>query len=104
MKNFFNGFVNSYNKMMVTFKPSYSVVFTMYHVIPGIPVKRKSQLHKFGKGSIKEATEFYNKVVHKTMETRLAPAEIHLVRGRKKVVDRRQFGPVNELKQFKISA
>lgn len=95
---------NSLNKIVTSMKPSYSVIFTMYHVIPGMPVKRNATKHEFGKGSYKEAKNFFDKVVHKTNEVRIAPVEVYLVKGRKKIVQKTYFGPVNELKKMRMSA
>lgn len=92
------------NNFVKTFKPSYSVVVTMYHVIPGLPVKRNATKHEFGKGSYNTAVNFFEKVVDKTKEIKLAPAEIHLVKGKKKVVQKVYFGPVPELKKMRMSA
>ena len=97
MKKAWKNFVRS-------FKPSYSVVFTMYHVIPGAPVQRKAQRHDFEKGEFDKARTMYDKLVNKTSELKMAPAEVFLVKGKKKVVQRQQFGPVKELRQFKMSA
>ena len=97
MKKAWNNFVRS-------LKPSYSVVFMMYHVIPGAPVQRKAQRHDFEKGEYEKARNMYDKLVNKTTELKMAPAEVFLVKGKKKVVDRRQFGPVKDLRQFKMSA
>lgn len=91
-------------KFVTSFKPSYSVIFTMYHVIPGSPVQRKATRHDFGKGEFQEAKTFYEKVVNKTHEVKLAPTEVHLVKGKKKVVQRKHFGPVKEVKQMRMSA
>lgn len=94
----------AWRNFVTSFKPSYSVIFTMYHVIPGFPVKRNSTKHDFGKGAYEEAKKFFDKVVHKTTEVRLAPVEVHLVKGKKKVVQKTQFGPIKELKKMKMSA
>jgi hypothetical protein len=85
------------------FLPSYEVTFTMYHVIPGAPVKRNDMTHNFAKGASTEAETFFNKVVSKTMENKMAPTEVKLKRG-KKVIKYKQFGPINEIRKYKIVA
>ena len=94
----------AWKSFVTSFKPRYSVVFTMYHVIPGLPVKRDATRHDFNKGEFEKAKSMFDKLVHKTTELRFAPAEVHLVKGKKKVIQRRQFGPVKDLRIFKMSA
>ncbi len=94
----------AWKNLVRSFKPTYSVVFTMYHVIPGSPVQRKAQRHDFEKGEFAKARTMYDKLVHKTSELKMAPAEVFLVKGKKKVVQKQQFGPVKDLRQFKMSA
>jgi len=94
----------SWKKFIKSFKPSYSVVFMMYHVIPGAPVKRNAQRHDFDKGEYEKAKTMYDKLVTKTSELKMAPAEVFLVKGKRKVVQRQQFGPVKDLRVFKMSA
>ncbi len=96
--------MKAWKNFVNSFKPTYSVVFTMYHVIPGLPVKRDAQRHDFKRGEYNKAKMMFDKLVHKTTELRFAPAEVYLVKGKKKVVDRRQFGPVRDLRIFKMSA
>ena len=81
----------AWNKFVATFKPRYTVIFTMYHVIPGLPVKRNATRHEFGKGAYNEAKSFYEKVVSKTLEVKLAPTEIILLKGKKKILLGRHF-------------
>lgn len=90
--------------MIVTpFLPTYEVTFTMYHVIPGFPVKKNDSNHRFGKGESDAAMTFFNKVVNSTIENRIAPTEILLRKG-KRVIKYRQFGPISDIKKFKIAA
>ncbi len=94
----------TWKRFVTSFKPKYTVIFTMYHVIPGLPVKRKATRHEFGTGAYDEARTLYEKVVRKTLEVKLAPSEIILIKGKKKILHGRHFGPVKELRQFKMSA
>lgn len=94
----------AWRNFVTSLKPSYSVIFTMYHVIPGSPVKRNATKHEFGKGAYEEAKKFFDQVVHKTNQVRLAPVEVHLVKGKKRVVQNIQFGPIKELKKMRMSA
>jgi hypothetical protein len=86
------------------FKPTYTVVFTMYHVIPGIPVQGKPDHHNFGKGEWKKAGDFYDKLVAKMQEFKIAPVEVQLIKGKKKILKSHHLGPVQELKTMKMSA
>ena len=97
MKKNWRNFINS-------FKPSYNVDVTMYHFIPGMPVKENKTRHSFKKGEFEEAKLFFDKASAKTKDHNIAPVEINLVRGRRKVVTSRQFGPVQNLKQMRMSA
>lgn len=90
-------------KVVNSFKPIYRVTFTMYHVIPGVPVQENVTEHAFARGSSKEAIAFYNKVVHMTMQNKIAPTEVKLIKG-KKVLQTKQFGPIEDIKKFKIAA
>lgn len=92
-----------FKKLIHPFLPTYEVTFTLYQVIPGAPIKKNDSRHNFEKGESKKAIEFYNKVVNTTMENRLAPTEVKLKRGRK-VIQTKQFGPINDIKQYKVVA
>lgn len=94
----------AWKQFVTQFKPKYSVKVITYHVIPGLPVTKNAETHSFGKGEREAATRFYEQAVGKTKEIKLAPAEIHLVKGRRKVLAKQHFGPVEDLKVFKISA
>ncbi|XOV91219.1 MAG: hypothetical protein ACFHWX_13515 [Bacteroidota bacterium] len=83
------------------FKPSYSVVVTTYHVIPGFPLNKNLHKHDFGKGAFDEAKAFYDKVVKKTGEIKLAPVEINLLKGKSTIVESQKFGPVDQVKKLK---
>lgn len=94
---------NLFKKVITPFLPRYEVVCTTYQIIPGLPVSKNESRHPFGKGASKEAKEFYGKVISSEFTRNMAPVEVHLKRGRF-TVEKKQFGPVNELKQFKIVA
>jgi len=90
-----------FKSLIKPFLPTYEVTFTMYHVIPGFPVKKNDSKHNFEKGESEKAIEFYNKVVNTTMVNKLAPTEVKLRRG-KKVIQSKQFGPIRQIKQYRI--
>lgn len=104
VKKFIQYLVGLVKKGITYFKPTYTVVFTMYHVIPGIPVQGKPDRHSFGKGEWQKAGEFYDKLVAKTKEFKIAPVEVQLIKGKKKVLKSHHLGPVQELKTMKMSA
>jgi hypothetical protein len=93
-----------WRKFMKNFKPSYKVDVTMYHFIPGMPVKAEKIIHAFNKGEFEEAKIFFDKASRKTKDHNVAPVEINLVRGKRRVITTRHFGPVKTLKQMKMSA
>jgi len=76
----------------------------MYHFIPGMPVKAQKTRHSFNKGAFNEAKLFFENASQKTMDHNVAPVEINLVRGKRRIVTSRHFGPVKALKQMKMSA
>ncbi|MBV6644080.1 MAG: hypothetical protein KI790_01445 [Cyclobacteriaceae bacterium] len=94
----------AWQNFLTSFKPTYSVVVNTCFVIPGMPFKKRANRLDFEKGEFDEAKNFYDKVVTKTKEIKMAPAEIHLVKGKKKVVMAQNFGPVDELKKFRVDA
>ncbi len=94
----------SWRKFINSFRPSYNVDVTMYHFIPGMPVKANKTRHSFNKGEFDEAKSFFEKASDKTKDVNVAPVEINLVKGKKKVISRRYFGPVKALKQMRLSA
>ena len=94
----------NWRKFIKNFKPAYKVDVTMYHFIPGMPVKANKTRHSFNKGEFDEAKLFFETASKKTSEHNVAPVEINLVKGRRRVVTSRHFGPVKALKQMKMSA
>lgn len=94
---------NIFKKIIKPFLPAYEVVCTTYQVIPGLPVSKKQSKHSFEKGASKEAKEFYGKVVTSDFTRNMAPVEVHL-RVAGITIKKANFGPVGELKQFKIVA
>lgn len=89
--------------MITPFLPTYEVVCTTYQIIPGLPVSKNESRHPFEKGASKEAREFYGKVISSEFTRNMAPVEVYLKRGRF-TIQKRQFGPVNDIKQFKVVA
>jgi len=94
----------NWRKFINSLKPSYKVDVTMYHFIPGMPVKANKTRHTFKKGEIEAAKLFFEQVSNKTKDHNIAPVEINLVRGKRRVVTSRHFGPINNLKQMRMSA
>lgn len=86
------------------FKPTYNVDVTMYHFIPGMPVKSERTRHAFKKGEFVKAKEFFEQASEKTRIHSIAPVEISLVKGRRRIINSRHFGPVKSLKQLRLSA
>ncbi len=97
MKQTWRNFINS-------FKPSYNVDVTLYHFIPGMPVKANRTRHEFKKGEFEEAKTFFDRASAKTKDANVAPVEISLVKGKSRIVSSRLFGPVKALKQLRMSA
>ncbi|WP_020526402.1 hypothetical protein [Flexithrix dorotheae] len=93
-------FKQIYKGIVKPFLPAYYVEFSIYNVVPGLPVSKNVTLHDFEKGASKEATEFYNKVVQNTQEFKVLPSEIHLKKG-KRVIMTQTFGPIDEIKTLK---
>ena len=93
-----------WNDFLKRFKPRYNVDVTMYQFIPGMPVKAERTRHAFSKGAFDEAKSFFDQATEKTRNHNVAPVEISLVKGKRRVVTSRHFGPVNALKQMKLSA
>ena len=93
-----------WRKFITAFKPTYKVDITMYHFIPGMPVKANRTRHSFKKGEFEAAKLFFQNASEKTRDVNMAPVEIDLVRGKRKVISRRHFGPVKKLKQMRMSA
>jgi hypothetical protein len=87
----------AWQNFITSFKPTYSVLAITYFVVPGLPVNKSENRYEFGKGEIDEARTFYDKVVNKTKELGFSPAEVHLIKGKKTVIDKKVFGPVEKL-------
>jgi hypothetical protein len=51
------------------------------------------------KGEFESAKEFYKKVVQKTGQIKLVPAEIHSIKGRKKIMHKSEFDPLTRIKK-----
>jgi phage-related protein len=83
------------------FLPTHKVSFSMYTVIPGLPVNKNETVHAFQKGTTKQALKFYEDVIRSTTEKKIVPAEVKLYK-RRKIVAKKHFGPVEEIKKFKI--
>jgi hypothetical protein len=91
------------DNFITSFKPTYSVSAITYFVVPGIPVNKNVSKHDFGKGQYEEAREFYDKVVKKTKDLGLSPAEIHLVKGKKTILEQQQIGNVDAVQNMPMS-
>ena len=96
--------IKHWKNFIKAFKPAYNVDVTMYHFIPGMPVKSEKSRHAFKKGQLIEAQEFFEKASEKTRDHNVAPVEINLVKGKRRIISSRQFGPVKALKQLRLSA
>ncbi|MDH5608220.1 MAG: hypothetical protein OEY56_01965 [Cyclobacteriaceae bacterium] len=84
-------------KFKKSLQPSYTVHAITYFVLPGIPVNKNISQHHFERGEYREAKAFYEKVIRNTETMGFSPAEIHLIKGRKKIIARQLFGPVEQL-------
>jgi hypothetical protein len=73
----------------------------MYHVIPGVPVTSNNERHDFEKGEFERAKSFFDKAIVTTSDLKLAPEEIKLIRGKKKVLEFKHFGPVEDIRPSK---
>ncbi len=94
----------NWRRFIKSLKPVYNVDVTMYHFIPGMPVKSNRTRHSFAKGAFEEAKSFFEKASEMTRDVNIAPVEINLVRGKRRVVTSRHFGPIKALKQMRMSA
>lgn len=88
--------------MVVPFLPSYEVGFVMYAVVPGQPVTKNESVYDFEKGAAKEAEAFYHKMAESTNTYKMAPAEIYMKR-RNKIIKNQSFGPVEEIRSWKVA-
>ncbi len=105
MKNILREIINPkalLTKAIKPFLPTYEVVCTNYQLIPGLPVNGNQSKHMFEKGAAAEARNFYVKVINSDITKTMAPVEVHLKR-RGKTIEKAEFGPVNDLKKFKIA-
>ena len=89
-------------KVIKPFLPTYEVVCTNYHVIPGHPINGNHSKHKFEKGASEAARKFYVQVVNSELTKTMAPMEVQLKKGGR-TIEKSEFGPVNDLKKFKIN-
>ncbi len=104
VKSIIRGSIKAFRSIfIVPFLPKYKVIFSMYQVIPGLPVNKSDSVHDFEKGNGSKAIHFYNNVVKTTANNKIMPAEVLLIK-RKKIVATQQFGPVNEIKRLNLVA
>ncbi len=104
IKNMIRASIKAFRSIfIVPFLPKYKVIFSMYQVIPGLPVNKSDSVHDFEKGNGSKAIHFYNNVVKTTANNKIMPAEVLLIK-RKKIVATQQFGPVNEIKRLNLVA
>lgn len=87
-----------------SFQPKYTVLVNMYHVIPGNPVQKVSHKHEFGKGELSAARMFYDKVVRRHTQLGFPNTEIHLIKGKKKILQMKNYGPVDLIKNLNIKS
>ncbi len=80
-----------------SFQPHYKVNAITYFVVPGVPVNRNENVVEFEKGEKEEAKAFFDKVVKRTQDLRFGPVEIHLIKGKRTVIEKKTFGPVESL-------
>jgi uncharacterized protein YlzI (FlbEa/FlbD family) len=92
-----------YRSFVTFFKPKYSVIVLMYHVIPGRPIQKFEHKNVFGKGDLESARIFYNSVIKKHMESNFPNTEILLIKGKKRVVHTKHFGPVTMVKSMNVA-
>jgi hypothetical protein len=97
IKNEINKQVTSFTNI---FRNTYTVNAITYVVVPGVPVNKNENVHVFEKGQYDEAYRFYQQVVKKTEQLGFSPAEILFIKGKKKVVERREFGPIQDIKDL----
>lgn len=86
------------------FQPRYSVVVNMYHVIPGTPIKKHSHVNDFGKGQLDMAQTFFNQVVEKHNTLGFPNTEIQLMKGKKTVLEKKNYGPVDLVKTLNVQS
>jgi len=98
INNFSNNVKSGIDNFLKKFKPTYSVNAVTYFVIPGAPLKKIVNAYHFGRGELSEAKLFFDQVFQKTKELRLAPVELQLIQGNKKLIDEQKLGPVDIVK------
>ncbi len=91
-----------HNTFIKPFLPKYEVVCTNYQLIPGLPVNQNLSKHTFERGASQEAMDFYGKVISSEFTKAMAPVEVYL-KKRGRVIQKTAFGPVDDLKKFKIA-
>jgi len=90
---------------LTSFKPTYSVVVHLYHVIPNFSeVQKFSDRQDFGKGEYQKAKLYYDRVVRKNIEAQIMPSDVSLIKGKKTVMETRNFGPVEVVKGLNVPA
>lgn len=86
------------------FQPKYSVVVNMYHVIPGIPIQKHAHRHEFDRGEFDRASMFFHKVVKRHTELGFPNTEVQLVKGKKTIVQAKNYGPVELVKGMNVQS
>jgi hypothetical protein len=90
----------AWQNFITQFKPRYTVEVLNYHLVPFSPLMTNTNKQEFEKGEYEAARKYFDKAVMATAKAKVAPAEIHLIKGRKNVIHSANFGPVKELKRF----
>ncbi|MCC9166416.1 hypothetical protein [Pontibacter harenae] len=92
-------------KVIKPFLPKYEVVCTNYYLIPGQPVNKNQSTHAFERGAAAEAKAFYGKVISSEFTKNMAPVEVQLrkIYLKKTTIEQAEFGPIHELKKFKMN-
>lgn len=93
----------AWQNFITQFKPKYRVEVFNYHLVPFSPLMTNENTQEFEKGEYEAARNYFDKVVMATSKAKIAPAEVHLVKGKKTVMHSANFGPVKEVKQFMAS-
>lgn len=108
MKNPFAGVADSidrgYQQFVKQFKPRYSVIVNMYHVLPGIPVQKHQHKQVFDKGELDRASMFFTKVIRKHSQLGFPNTEILLIKGKKTVLQTKTYGPVEMVKTLNVQS
>ena len=92
----------TFKKVVNPLLPTYQVICTNYHLIPGQPLITNHSKHSFEGLESKEANEFYSKVVSSEYTKMMAPIEIRLKRAGI-TLKKTQLGKVEELKKFDVT-